>query len=228
MNAPVRKQTRLSQCDLVTTQSRLAGFRVPIRSRTVLRLYSVKKTSKYRIGNSVTFRRLKSLPETLKSVLSICAQFPKLDVAGSTPVSRSIFKNLQPPKNPELTAISQFPTGESSTLTASSFCTRSARVYTSNETPIPWPRWSAATLGSIPRLCERLPLVRRITWNVSRFIPASVIRYTKHPFMYGLPSSDVTPEPCWIPRATFDTDHSWPDGSSTFCIFRHPLSAVMP
>ena len=26
-------------------------------------------------------------------------QLPKLDVAGSTPVSRSIFKNLQAPKN---------------------------------------------------------------------------------------------------------------------------------
>jgi len=38
----------------------------------------------------VIFCRLKSLPETLKSVLSIFAQFPKLDVAGSNPVSRSI------------------------------------------------------------------------------------------------------------------------------------------
>jgi hypothetical protein len=35
----------------------------------------------------VIFRRLKSLPETLKSVLTIFAQFPKLDVAGSSPVS---------------------------------------------------------------------------------------------------------------------------------------------
>jgi hypothetical protein len=39
----------------------------------------------------VTYGRLKSLPETLKSVFTILAQFPKLDVAGSNPVSRSIF-----------------------------------------------------------------------------------------------------------------------------------------
>jgi len=57
----------------------------------VLRLYSVKGSPEYRRGNSVIFCRLKSLPETLKSVLTIFAQFPKLDVAGSSPVSRSIF-----------------------------------------------------------------------------------------------------------------------------------------
>jgi hypothetical protein len=50
----------------------------------VLRLYSINRQSKHRGGNSVIFRRLKSLPETLKSVLTICAQFPKLDVAGSS------------------------------------------------------------------------------------------------------------------------------------------------
>ena len=66
----------------------------------VLRLYSIKRRTEHRIGNSVTFRRLKSLPETLKSVLTIFAQFPKLDVAGSTPVSRSnfsiIYSSLSP------------------------------------------------------------------------------------------------------------------------------------
>jgi hypothetical protein len=39
----------------------------------------------------VTYGRLKSLPETLKSLFTILAQFPKLDVAGSNPVSRSNF-----------------------------------------------------------------------------------------------------------------------------------------
>jgi len=39
----------------------------------------------------VIFRRLKSLPETLKFLLTIFAHFPKLDVAGSNPVSGSMF-----------------------------------------------------------------------------------------------------------------------------------------
>jgi hypothetical protein len=49
----------------------------------------------------VIFRRLKSLPETLKSVMTICAQFPKLDVASPNPVSRSIFsETYEPFENP--------------------------------------------------------------------------------------------------------------------------------
>jgi hypothetical protein len=60
--------------------------RVGESSRRVLRLYSIKRQPKHRVGNSVIFCRLKSLPETLKSVLTICAQFPKLDVAGSSSV----------------------------------------------------------------------------------------------------------------------------------------------
>jgi hypothetical protein len=69
------------------------GARAPLakRSRSALRLYSISSRTEHRNGNSVIFRRLKSLPETLKSLLTIFAQFPKLDVAGSNPVSRSIF-----------------------------------------------------------------------------------------------------------------------------------------
>jgi hypothetical protein len=43
-----------------------------------LRLYSIKRSPEYRSGNSVILRHLKSLPETLKSVFTILAQFPKL------------------------------------------------------------------------------------------------------------------------------------------------------
>ena len=65
-----------------------------IRAARVLRLYSINRNPKHRSGNSVIFCRLKSLPETLNSVWTTSAQFPKLDVAGSNPVSRSIFQQL--------------------------------------------------------------------------------------------------------------------------------------
>jgi hypothetical protein len=46
-----------------------------------------------------------------------------------------------------------------------------AWTYCSIDTPSPWPRWSAATLGSMPLLCPRLAFVRRITWNVTQPSP---------------------------------------------------------
>jgi hypothetical protein len=52
-------------------------------------VYSVRRSAEHRVGNSVIFSRLKSLPETLKSVFTMFVHFPKLDVAGSSPVSRS-------------------------------------------------------------------------------------------------------------------------------------------
>jgi len=83
-------------------------------------------------------------------------QLPKLDVAGSTPVSRSRINNLQPPKKPALfcTTLSARhdafclgirttfrPSTESSSfLAATPFCWMLLFVYTSRETPMPWPR----------------------------------------------------------------------------------------
>jgi hypothetical protein len=42
----------------------------------------------------------KTAPLTPKSLFTIDAHIPKLDVAGSSPVSRSIFNNLQTLRNP--------------------------------------------------------------------------------------------------------------------------------
>ena len=56
-------------------------------------LYSVctplKGVTEYEPRTSVTYGRYPSLPETLNFVFTMFAEFPKLDVAGSNPVSRS-------------------------------------------------------------------------------------------------------------------------------------------
>jgi hypothetical protein len=89
-------------------------------------------------------------------------QLPKLDVAGSSPVSRSKslkFNSLQAIKNnPKPHTLFHYindpheaflfgirttfrPSTESSSfLAAAAFCLRSVFVYSSSETPMPWPR----------------------------------------------------------------------------------------
>ena len=112
-------------------------------------------------------------------------QLPKLDVAGSSPVSRSISNDLGIPTDLSLLRLLHLPrpphadsfccglrsTVASSFLTASRFCSKSELVYTSRLTPIPWPLWSEATFGSTPAFFDKLALVFRNTWNVAQSSP---------------------------------------------------------
>jgi hypothetical protein len=57
-------------------------------------------TAEDQIENSMLSIAKKSVLKTLCLLLSFDMQFPKLDVAGSTPVSRSRMNNLSALKNP--------------------------------------------------------------------------------------------------------------------------------
>jgi len=57
----------------------------------VLRLCSVKNWAKAQGENWVILNRQKEVQETQCTLFPICCRLPKLDVAGSNPVSRSIF-----------------------------------------------------------------------------------------------------------------------------------------
>ena len=72
------------------------------RSTRVLRLCSVKSRAKAQSENWVFSIARTRCPETQCSLFPICCRLPKLDVAGSSPVSRSIFsityKNIEKPR----------------------------------------------------------------------------------------------------------------------------------
>ena len=57
----------------------------------VLRLCSVKSRPEAQGENRAILYRQNEMPETQKSLFPIYSRLPKLDVAGSSPVSRSIF-----------------------------------------------------------------------------------------------------------------------------------------
>src|SRR5665213_2430453 len=63
----------------------------------VLRLCSVKNRAKAQGENWVILNRQKEVQETQCSLFPIGCRLPKLDVAGSTPVSRSIFSIIYEP-----------------------------------------------------------------------------------------------------------------------------------
>jgi hypothetical protein len=63
------------------------------RVHRVLRLCSVKNRAKAQGENWVILNRQKEVQETQFSLFPIYRRLPKLDVAGSTPVSRSNFFN---------------------------------------------------------------------------------------------------------------------------------------
>ena len=73
-------------------------------------------------------------------------QLPKLDVTGSSPVSRSIFNSLGNPTRKSYcdycakTADTHWITIASSFRTPSNFCAKSELAYTSRLTPTPCPR----------------------------------------------------------------------------------------
>jgi len=55
----------------------------------VLHLYSDKKATEHRFENWGILKHQNAMQKTLCSLFPIHCQFPKLDVAGSIPVSRS-------------------------------------------------------------------------------------------------------------------------------------------
>src|SRR5215471_11225679 len=113
--------------------------------------------------------------ERLNSLWTIGGRFPKLDVAGSSPVSRSIFNNLRTFEkhtlhSPPLSILSDrdgrcIQHGLFKLLCCRRlFLDAGFRVHVQRHTNA-WPRWSADTFGSTLALWPRLGFVRRITWK---------------------------------------------------------------
>ncbi len=89
----------------------------------MLRLCSVKIRAKAQSENWVISIARTRCPETQCSLFPICCRFPKLDVAGSSPVSRSKINNLEAIENLPLhcTTLSiQFTKTDSSSCRAAS------------------------------------------------------------------------------------------------------------
>jgi hypothetical protein len=156
----------------------------------VLHLCSISELKGALSENRRILYRQNEVQETLLFLFPIYRRLPKLDVAGSNPVSRSIksttYKN--PPFNRySVYSIKGFKTAFSTWLTASSLWSRPVCVYTSTFTPTSWPIWSAQTLGFTPWRFEKVLWVRRITWKFTHSRPCSLRRGATCRRQLGIP-----------------------------------------
>ena len=104
-------------------------------------------------------------------------QLPKLDVAGSNPVSRSIFSTTwENFFNGLLQNCSIYigPSAVSNAFTASRRLCSEVLVYTFSLTSTVWPICSARTWGSTSNSFRRQLWVRRVTWKFTQERPAAL------------------------------------------------------